>query len=214
MLFCLFVLASCSEEGNIGIPPVHTSIEESVDGISTDEPKEVALKALENLLLLGNKSLDKYFQGETTNNVIGVFNEDLPVVELAGNNTSFNAACKEIYWYAPEILRLEFRRYGYEIVGDKIGRVWATGENGYFIEDGNITNRASTFNLVHQDEIKIVISVDCYSDTSNDPEPYEYTFDITDENNPILVDISGYGLQNLKDERADTVTNKTLDDFQ
>ena len=217
VLICILVLSSCSNIEQIATMPTATSTTMPKSHISENQTKELELEMIKNLLLKANSYLIEHlpFGQQLTGNVIGVFKEmhDLPVVEQVGKYTSFSEMCKNIDWYTPEMLRLEYRRLGYEIVGDKIGLVMASGENRYFIQDGMATNRISSFEIIYKDESKVVVSVDCYSDTDNEPKPYEYTFSITDEDNPILIDISGYGLRSLKDIKAVPVSGKTMDDY-
>ena len=216
VLICTFALSSCADIEQI-TPSIATPTPTPESPIRENQPQELDLEMLKNLLFKADSYLREHLPSEQqlTVNVIGVFEEscDLPVVEQIGDYTSFSEMCQNIDCYSPEMLRLEYRRLGYEIVSDKIGFVMASGENRYFIQDGTVTNRVSSFELIYQDELKAVVSVDCYSDTENDPEPYEYTFDITDKDNPIVIDISGYGLQSLKDTKATPVSGKTTEEY-
>ena len=167
------------------------------------EGSTVDLAVLKDLLLKTNNDFRTYFRGQSTQNVIGFIKDtsgcEIPVLEFIISNNSYSVACSYFDCYSSDMLLLELRRRGVEVVNDRIGRVAAAGENRYLIHDGTSTNLISTFDLIYQDESIAVVSVGCYSDTDKEPKPYEYTFDITNKNHPIVIDISGYGLQSLKE---------------
>ena len=208
-LMCVFALSSCTDIRQTTLSettPIPTPTFEELSPTNIQGENTVNLTVLMDLLLKAANDFKTYFNGQNTQNVIGFFKDEseceIPILEFNNTNSSFNEACNYFDYYSPEMLLLELRRHGFEVVDDSIGLIASGGENRYYIEDGTSTRRLSTFNLVYQDESKVVLSVDCYSDTDNGPEQYEYTFDITDKDHPIIVDISGYGLQPMIDRKV------------
>ena len=206
VLMCVLALSSCTDvESTTPSATTSTMVPASMSHslANIQEGSAVDLAVLKDLLLKANNNIWTYIDGQCTQNVIGYVKDtsgyEIPVLELIISNNSFNVASSYFDYYSSDMLLLELRRRGFAVVNDRIGLLASAGENRYLIHDGTSTNLISTFDLIYQDESIAVVSVGCYSDTVMEPEPYEYTFDITNKNHPIVIDISGYGLQSLKE---------------